>query len=124
MRDSRSLRALALGIVAVLMLVTGNATATADVVTTKTIAIPERVVQAYAEYGIARATLEKTSYAQLTWDEKRALSDLEADDDIDAVINAAIVGSLMSEMSPGIDSVSTTIAGTVYTHARLEDDDE
>jgi len=124
MRKHKSYRtAGAIGLIAIAMIVMGAGTAAAEGETTVTIGIPERVVLAYAEYGIDRTTLEK-SYSDLTWEEKHALNDLEADEGINAAINTAIVMSLMSEMSPKIDAVSTRIAGTVYTHSRPEEDDD
>lgn len=89
---------------------------------TVTIAIPQHVIDAFGEYGIDAATLEK-SYAELSWDEKEALRELGEDEEIDPILNGAIVSSLMRALPDDADAVRTRVAGTWYTHRRYVDEE-
>lgn len=115
MKKSATIVAIALAMTAVVAL-----GASAD--ETATVEIPDPVIEVYGEYGISAETLVK-SFAELSWAEKAALLELQADEEIDPVLNGAIVSSLMAALPEGADAVRTRVAGTWYTH-RVPEDDE
>jgi hypothetical protein len=89
--------------------------------TIEEIAIPQAVIDVYAENGVDQAILEK-EWADLTWEEKSLLREVREDADVNPVVKGVIVTALMAEMTPDVDGVCTKIAGVTYTHRRPEEE--